>query len=65
MDLDAETAQQVLDNGIQHGRQVYGHYRGKFYTFQPDNAGGYHGYPVSRIDVPARAYREMRDRGDF
>ena len=65
MDLDDETAQTVLDNGIQSGKQVYGYHSGKFYTFQPDNVGGYHGYPISRIDVPANVLRQMHDKSYF
>jgi hypothetical protein len=63
MDIDDQVAQQVLDNGIQHGQQIYGYYGKKFYVFQPDNTGGYHGYPISRIDVPTRVLREMQDKG--
>lgn len=44
MDLSDATAQEVLNQGIQSGKQVYGYYKGKVYTFQPDNVGGYHGY---------------------
>jgi hypothetical protein len=57
MDLDNNTAQNVLDNGILDGKQVYNLYGGKYYTFQSDNVGGYHGYPVSRNEVPARIIR--------
>ncbi|MFN8455533.1 MAG: hypothetical protein U0401_12845 [Anaerolineae bacterium] len=62
MDLEDQVAQQVLDNGIQNGKQVYGYHSGKFYVFQPDNTIGYHGYPISRIDVPTRVLREMQGR---
>lgn len=63
MDLDPETAQQVLEEGIGSGRQVYGYHNGQLYTFQPDNAGGYHGYPVPGSRVPIQVLREMRDQG--
>jgi hypothetical protein len=59
MGLGDEVAQMVLDNGISHGRQIYGFHDGRFYIFQYDNAGGYHGYPISRIDVPANVLRQM------
>ncbi len=63
MDLDAQIAQQVLDSGIQQGKQIYGYYGEKFYVFQPDNANGYHGYPISRIDVPTIVLRELQNKG--
>ncbi len=62
MYLNDEEAQMVLDNGIPHGRQVYGFHDGTFYTFQYDNAGGYHGYPVSSLDVPTRVIRAVQDQ---
>ena len=58
MDLEDEVAQIVLDRGIQIGKQVYAYHEGKFYVFQPDNTGGYHGYPIDRNEVPAKALRE-------
>ncbi|MFM7447146.1 MAG: hypothetical protein ACKO24_00940 [Leptolyngbyaceae cyanobacterium] len=47
MDLSDDIAQVVLDSGIAYGRQVYGYYKGKFYEFQPDGAGSFHGYPIA------------------
>lgn len=58
MELEDDVAQTVLDQGIQSGKQVYGHHEGRFYVFQPDNAGGYHGYPIDRNDVPATVLRQ-------
>jgi len=63
MDIDDEIAQAVLDKGILSGKQVYNYHNGKFYQFQPDNAGGYHGYPVSGNDIPAQALKKLRALG--
>jgi filamentous hemagglutinin len=65
MDLDHSTAQKVLDRGVvgPNGKQIYGYRDGRLYKFQPDNAGGFHGYPVSSSDVPLATLREMRDAG--
>ncbi len=61
MDLADEVAQLVLNKGILSGKQIYGYHNGKFYQFQPDNAGGYHGYPVSSNDIPADVLRQLRE----
>jgi hypothetical protein len=61
MDLDDSVAQIVLDNGIPDGKQVYSQHSGKFYVFQPDNVGGYHGYLISKNDVPAKVLRRLLD----
>ncbi len=63
MDLNDETAQTVLDDGIAYGGQVYGYHHGKLYIFQYDNAGGYHGYPVDRVPIPV--IRKMQETGIF
>lgn len=65
MDLPPETAQTVLDNGITgpNGSQIYGHHDRKLYEFQPDNTGGYHGYPVRGTEVPPKVLRTMKDNG--
>ena len=63
MDLDDATAQGVLNDGIQEGKQIYGYKDGKAYEFQPDNAGTYHGYPVSGNEVPNKILREWRNNG--
>jgi hypothetical protein len=65
MDLDRETAERVLNDGIlsPNQRQVYGYRNGKVYEFQPDNVGGYHGYPVPGNEVPPPVLRQMRDEG--
>jgi len=60
MDLDDETAQDVLNEGMEISKQVYGYYEGRIYTFQPDNAGTYHGYPVAGTTVPAQYLRHLR-----
>lgn len=64
MDLNDEIAQTVLDKGIVSGKQIYGYHEGRFYEFQPDNVGGFHGYPIDRKEVPAKALKQMEDWGD-
>jgi hypothetical protein len=44
--LSDSKAQEVLNNSIQGGKQRYGISDGKLYEFQPDNVGGWHGYPM-------------------
>ncbi len=61
MDLDDETAQRVLDRGVRYRRQIYGYHDGKFYVFQNDNAGGYHGYLIDR--PPTYALRKLKNSG--
>ena len=63
MDLDDETAQKVLDEGIQHERNIYGYHDGRFYKFHYDNVGGYHGYPIKGKMVPNNVLNQMRDEG--
>lgn len=60
MNLSDEVAQLVLDKGIINGKQIYGYYDGKFYEFQPDNADGYHGYPVGQNEVPPRVIKALQ-----
>ena len=59
MDLDDTTALRVLRDGSKVGSQVYGFHNGEYYVFQDDNFGGYHGYPISRHDVPNEAQRSL------
>jgi hypothetical protein len=65
MDLDAETAQKVLNEAISADgkKQLYGYYEGKIYEFQPDNAGTYHGYPIPGDQAPIGVLRKLRDSG--
>lgn len=63
MAMNDEIAQAILDKGIVSGRQIYGYFEGKFYEFQSDNAGGFHGYPVSQNEVPSKVIKQMQDRG--
>lgn len=66
MDLSDEDAQQVLDDSIPSGKQRYGYKEGKVYVFQPDGAGGYHGYPQEATqDTPPDVLRKMKERGDI
>jgi hypothetical protein len=65
MDLSAQVAQAVLDKGVVSGRQIYGYFEGKFYEFQSDNIYGFHGYPVSQNEVPAKVIKQMQDLGLF
>ena len=63
MDLSDEVAQAVLDKGVVSGRQIYGYFEGKFYEFQSDNAGGFHGYPVPLNEVSSNVIKQMQDLG--
>lgn len=69
MDLDKDTAQLLLNcgEGRPDGKQIYGRHVTetgveRFYTFQPDNAGGYHGFPVPASDVPSSVVERLRSR---
>lgn len=44
-------------------KKYYGYKDGKVYEFQPDNAGGYHGYPTKGNAVPGKVLQQMRDNG--
>ncbi|MDH2433499.1 S-type pyocin domain-containing protein [Pokkaliibacter sp. MBI-7] len=63
MDLDDDTAQRVLNESIQGGKQRYSYYDGKVYEFQPDNTGTWHGYPIPGNEAPASILRSFRDSG--
>jgi filamentous hemagglutinin len=63
MDLDDTTAQMVLNAGLPDGRQIYGYHNGKVYAFQPDNVGGYHGYPIGGSDAPPSVLRQFKEEG--
>ncbi|WP_250150996.1 hemagglutinin repeat-containing protein, partial [Photorhabdus akhurstii] len=65
MDLTNSKAQEVLNNSIQGGKQRYGIADGKLYEFQPDNAGGWHGYPIPGNEAPPKVLREFLSRGDI
>jgi hypothetical protein len=64
MDLDNDTAQEVLNNGLTspNGRQVYGYRDSKIYEFQPGH-NAYHGYPVPAGEVPSSVLKEFLDQG--
>lgn len=59
MDIDDSTAQKVLDEAIPGGKQQYGLHDGKVYEFQPDNTGGWHGYPVPGNKAPPSVLKQM------
>ncbi|WP_131191307.1 hypothetical protein [Phytopseudomonas daroniae] len=63
MDLSDKVAQQVLDSSIQGGKQKYGFHEGKLYEFQPDNAGGWHSYPIPGNEAPSSVLKELRGSG--
>lgn len=69
MDLDDVTAEEVLNRGIEStgkdGKQVHGLHDGKIYVYQPDNVGGWHGYPAvgARDLPPIQVLRAWRDQG--
>jgi len=64
MDLSDTEAQQVLEQAYVHkwlaGKKYYGYKNDKFYEFQPDNVGSYHGYPVDRNEVPDKVFQKIR-----
>ncbi|GAB4291380.1 MAG: hypothetical protein Fur0025_26530 [Oscillatoriaceae cyanobacterium] len=63
MDITDEEAQAILDTGIASGKQIYAYYQGKYYEFQDDNAGGFHGYPVDSREVPADVIKRITEEG--
>ena len=64
MDLSDDVAGQVLNEGISNGKQVYGYHEGKVYVFQPDNAGGFHGYNITGNErIPTTVLRQWKDDG--
>lgn len=63
MDLDASTAQKVLNRSARSGRQRYGWHGGRLYEFQYDNAGTWHGYPIPGNQAPTSVLRGLRAQG--
>jgi RHS repeat-associated protein len=65
MDLDNQTAEEVLNEGVvaPNGKQIYGYHDGKLYEYQPDNTGGYHGYPIPGNEAPPSVLKQLRDSG--
>ena len=63
MDLDYKQGAEALSTSIQGGKQRYSYYGGKLYEFQPDNSGGWHGYPIKGTEAPSNVLRSMRDSG--
>ena len=61
MDLDNATASGVLNNSQQGGKQRYGFHNGKIYEFQPDNVGGWHGYPIKGTEAPSSVLKELKN----
>lgn len=68
MDLDRETAEQVLNdkNTIQVGKQRYGYYNGKPYVFKGDDNTGWHGYPLEgetnpKQGIPPSVLKQWKD----
>ncbi|WP_013325286.1 hypothetical protein [Gloeothece verrucosa] len=59
MDLTDVEAQAALDKGLPSGKQIYSFYNNKYYVFQNDNAGGFHGYPVDRQAVPPKIIKQL------
>ncbi|MGV9860464.1 hypothetical protein ACWDTD_17680 [Gordonia sp. NPDC003425] len=63
MDLSDEEAQQVLDESIASGRRRYGTSDDRLYEFKDDNAGGWHGYPVTPQEIPNSVLKKMMEDG--
>ncbi|EKN3726853.1 TPA: hypothetical protein ACPZRY_004597 [Yersinia enterocolitica] len=55
----------LAPSGPLGGKQQYGISDGKVYEFQPDNAGGWHGYPIPGTEAPPKILREFLARGDI
>jgi hypothetical protein len=64
MDLNDSEAQEALDQSVPHTghTQRYSFYKQRFYVFQNDNAGGYHGYPVNENSVPNDISKVLKSR---
>jgi RHS repeat-associated protein len=65
MDLNDKTASDVLNSSILSGKQRYGMHSGKVYEFQPDNVGGWHGYPIPGTQAPSSVLKEFLNKGDI
>lgn len=65
MDLSNQEAKKVLNDSVQGGKQRYGYSGGKIYEFQPDNVGGWHGYPIPWNEAPVSVLRGLRDNGEI
>jgi hypothetical protein len=70
LDPPDTAAQRLLDRALPSGKQFYARTSSEqgrneiFYEFQPDNAGGYHGYVVPEVQVPADVVRRLRQQKD-
>jgi RHS repeat-associated protein len=66
MDLDDKTAQEVLDSGSQHGKQIYGYKDGSVYVFKKTGGDIWHGYKANEVkDVPSKYLKELLDNGSI
>lgn len=63
MDLDDATASDVLNNSIPAGKQRYGFHSVELYEFQPDNTGGWHGYPINGSKAPSSILKTLKSNG--
>jgi hypothetical protein len=63
MDLNNDEAQEALDQSLLHEghTQRYTFFNGKYYIFQDDNAGGYHGYPIDENKVPNSVLKHLEN----
>lgn len=62
MDLSDEEAQALLQQSIAVGKKRYAFKDGKVYVFQPDNRGGFHGYPAAGKELQGIP-KKLRDAG--
>jgi len=64
MDLSDDVAQQVLERSTSGGANArYAFHEGKLYEFYPDQAGGWHGYPIAGNEAPTEVLRALREAG--
>jgi hypothetical protein len=63
MDLGNSEAQSALNSGIPVGKNVYSYFKNKFYIFRSESIlkdqAVFHGYPVSKNQVPAIILKKL------
>lgn len=64
MDLKNEIAEEILQSSIPAAgkKQRYSFYCGKYYEFQPDNQGAFHGYRIEPDRIHVEIPLDVRDK---